>query len=405
MEITILVIVAVVVGGGIVGGVISFFVIRTLKTNSSGVSDIDAALQSAVAAVRLDAQGERDKAIAAGMDYALSQVKEYTDAARAAESASLKNDLDSRAQAVRRDYDAVTEKLKEVTTMVQGFQKDGSERFGSVTEAIQEQARVAQNLDTTARELNRVLSDNQTRGQWGERMAEDILRLHGFIEGVNYKKQTTTEMGRPDFTFDLPGNTKLYMDVKFPLDNYSQFIAAETDGERAEFKKNFIRDVKTHVRSLAERTYSAGSRDNSIDFVLLFVPNESVYKFIHEADSEVIDEALDKKLVICSPITLYAVLGIVNQATESFKIEKNTQELMVRLGNFKNQWDEFIKKMETTEKQIGTAQESFSKLIGVRQRGLDKTLDKVLELKQGALGDDSTADLELLSAFDDSESE
>ena len=104
------------------------------------------------------------------------------------------------------------------------------------------------NLTTTTSSLQTALADNRARGQWGERIADDILRLLGFVEGVNYDKQATTDEGtRPDFTFHLPNHLTLNMDAKFPLDNYMRYFEAETESEKRSFSDKFLRDVNSHV--------------------------------------------------------------------------------------------------------------------------------------------------------------
>ena len=375
-------IVIAVVAALVVGGVIGIIVVRAVKPEVSGGADVNSAIQAVVEGQRLQANAERDQAVQA----ALNQLQQMNEAARQSERESVKGELDLRAQSVSNEYQAVTEQLKDVTKMVQKFEQEGSERFGSVASALEQTNHLSETLNTTASELKRVLSSGQARGQWGERMAEDILQLHGFVEGIQYRKQLTIEPGRPDYTFNLPGETKLYMDVKFPLDNYSLFVSAETDPERDAARKQFLTDVKNHVKGLASRSYSESSSDTTIDFVLLFVPNEAVYKFIHEEDSSIINDALNKKLVICSPITLYAVLGVINQATKSFEIEKSAQELMVLLGKFESEWKKFVEQMAKVGKNLDTAKTSFGDLEGVRQRKLDDAMNKVQDLKRGALG-------------------
>ena len=95
-----------------------------------------------------------------------------------------------------------------------------SEKFGDVDSAVKGLA-----LQTQA--LKNVLSSAQGRGNWGERMLEDILSESGFIRGINYEKQETlVEGGRPDYSFFLPPDRVLYLDSKFPLDNYLEYFNA-----------------------------------------------------------------------------------------------------------------------------------------------------------------------------------
>ncbi len=132
--------------------------------------------------------------------------------------------------------------------------------------------------------LNEVLSGSQTRGQWGERMAEDVLRVAGFIEGVQYCKQQQIEGGasRPDFTFFVQ-NQRLNMDVKTPMVEYQRYLASATDPERDAAAKAFRRDVRARIREVATRDY-IDPEGGTLDYMLIFIPNEQVYGFIHEHD-------------------------------------------------------------------------------------------------------------------------
>ena len=126
-------------------------------------------------------------------------------------------------------------------------------------------------------------------------MAEDVLRLAGFHEGVNYHKRTAVEgegRGIPDFTFLLPKGHVLFMDVKFPMAAYLKYLEAGTEAERSAHRAAFVRDVRARVRELARREYAATDNRSAIDNVLLFVPNETVSAFIHESDVGLIEEAM-----------------------------------------------------------------------------------------------------------------
>ena len=141
---------------------------------------------------------------------------------------------------------------------------------------------------------------SKARGQWGERMAEDVLRLAGFIEHVNYEKQVSVDDGTgiPDYTFLLPKGHVLYMDVKFPLAAYLRYLEASTDAERAAHCSAFLRDVKVRVKELAARQYS-GSGRRAFGEVLLFIPNETISGFIHEHEPSLIEDALGQGIVLC----------------------------------------------------------------------------------------------------------
>ena len=98
-------------------------------------------------------------------------------------------------------------------------------------------------LTETTSKLREILSSSQKRGQWGERIVEDILNVIGLMEGVNYTKQEVVDTGeRPDFTFILPKEKKLNMDVKFPLAHYEKYLDTEDDLVRSSEKNSFLKD-------------------------------------------------------------------------------------------------------------------------------------------------------------------
>src|SRR5687767_1974108 len=135
-------------------------------------------------------------------------------------------------------------------------------------------------LTTTAAALREVLASPKARGQWGERMCDDILRLAGLVEGVSYVKQRATAHGTiPDVTFLLPHGQRLHMDVKFPIDNYVRHIETGDDAARIAF----LKDVRARVKELTGRGY-VDPAGGTLDYVLLFLPNESIYGFVHDHD-------------------------------------------------------------------------------------------------------------------------
>jgi DNA recombination protein RmuC len=214
-------------------------------------------------------------------------------------------------------------------------------------------------------------------------MADDVLRLHGLVEGVNYRKQHAIAAGIPDFTFLLPDGLSLHMDVKFPLDNYLRYLDADSELDQRRARDDFLRDVRGHVKALAGRGYSdsVGESGETVDCVLLFIPNEALYAFIHEQDRTILDDALGQKLVFCSPLTLYAVLAVVRQAVDNFRVARTSKEILARLGAFNKQWTAFVDKMDKLDRSLSTARKDYDDLIGTRRRQLERELDKIADLR------------------------
>ena len=273
--------------------------------------------------------------------------------------------------------------LGKVTDLVQKFEKDREAKFGQLTTEIRTIGEQAAALTSSTSTLRQALANSRSRGQWGERMAEDILRLMGFIEGVNYEKQKGIEgsSSRPDFVFYLPGESRINMDVKFPLDNYLRYVESESDTDKAGYQQAFLRDVRSKINEISSRDY-IDPRQGTVDYVLLFIPNESVYSFIHESDQQLLDTALQKKVIWCSPLTLYCVLAVVRQAVENFAVEKASSEIISLMGTFREQWGRFLGQMGTLGTRLRSAQNAFDDLSGTRRRVLERPLEKIEELRR-----------------------
>ena len=276
------------------------------------------------------------------------------------------------------DLMAQVERLGDVVTRLQ---RDGASQHSEVVTGLKEAQRSTRALAETTGALREALASPKARGQWGERMADDVLRHAGMVEGVSYRKQTGITGGSiPDVTFLMPGGRVLHMDVKFPVDNYLRHLEAATDGERDTHAKAFLRDVRNRVKEISARTGYIDA-DTTLDQVLLFIPNESVWAFIHEQDAQIIDVALQQKVVLCSPVSLFAVLAVIRQAVEQTQLARTSDEILQCLAGFGKEWTKFSESLDKVVARFDTAQRGLEDLTGTRRRQLERQLDRVDALR------------------------
>lgn len=291
--------------------------------------------------------------------------------------------VDLRNSAIDGQLTGMTEELRRVNDLVVNLQKERAEQHGQLVSGLAEHARQSAELAVSAQSLRDALSSPKARGQWGERMAEDVLRLAGLVEGVNYRKQVAISAGTiPDFTFMLPNGWKLHMDVKFPIDNYLRMLNTAVDGERAAYATQFGRDVRARIKELGSRGYI--ERGETLDYVLAFIPNEAVYSFVHEQDPALVDDALRQKVVLCSPFTLFAVLAVIRQSVEYVALERTSDEILTVLSGFSQQWEKFSDAVDGLGKKLETTSKAYEELAGPRRRQLQHSLDKVDDLRSRA---------------------
>jgi DNA recombination protein RmuC len=347
--------------------------VETLSLERDAALD---ALRAELDAERHQLALERDRALQATVDTVLSVAgdKLGSHAERASREFQLRN------EAIDQRVAGMNDELRRVRELVGQLQKEKAEQHGQLVQGIDHAIRASVALTDTAQSLREALSNSRARGQWGERMADDVLRVAGLVEGINYRRQLTLAGGcRPDFTFTLPRGRFLHMDVKFPVDNYLRVLDAGLESDRLAHTRGFLRDVRGRVRELAGRDYV--DPDSTVGYVLLFIPNESVYGFIHEHDAGLLDEALAQRVVLCSPCTLFAVLGVVRQAVDNFMLERTSDEILECLNGFGKQWRSFSERLDRLGSQFATAQRTYEELAGTRRRQLQRQLDHVERLR------------------------
>jgi DNA recombination protein RmuC len=298
----------------------------------------------------------------------------------------------------------IDETISRVETELDRLRETNSEKFGNVDNAV---AR----LSEQAAALTKVLSSAQGRGNWGERMLEDILSNSGFKKGTNYDVQETlSEGGRPDYSFYLPPNRVVYLDSKFPLENYLKYCDAKDEATRKIYRENFLKNVEQRVKELEKRDYANQGDRQALDSVLLFIPNDGVVAFIQENKPMLIDEAARKKVVFCSPLTLYMFLSMMHQAASSFYMEQNANEVLRLLGRFDKAWLAYVKYVNGVFTNFNNLQKKLKAITkGKIFRGVETVLQDVREVAQarGIEADASGAVIvdELISEIEDSDDE
>jgi len=285
-----------------------------------------------------------------------------------------KKELEGKKDLIDRSVQAIDKTLSEMQKKVEDVAKGNI----AVSTLVQQHGEITTRLKER---LSHVLVSSKKRGEWGERMAEDIMRLIGMAEGVNYIRQKTLECssGRPDYTFLLPNKLKVNMDVKFPLDNYVHYLNAESDHERKRYREELLRNAKAMIRQVTSRDYINPS-DNTVDYVIVFIPNEQVYSFINEAEPTIMDEALRQKVILCSPFTLYAVLSVIRQAIDNFNLEQTTSEILKLLAEFNKQWTSYKDKFRMMGDRLDAAKKEYDTLLTTRTTMLERPLKKIKEL-------------------------
>lgn len=293
-------------------------------------------------------------------------------------------ELETRKLAVENSVNGLKEQLNKYQQLIREFEKDRDVKYGSLETELKNVSKGTSKLQGMTARLNDILGNVKLRGQWGERMAEDIICNAGLIEEVNYRKQKKLGYSetKPDYTFFLPGDHIVNMDVKFPLDNYLNMINSNIEIEKEKYQKEFIRNIRQRIKEIQSRDY-INPAENTLDFVLLFIPNEQVFGVIQEIVPGLMDESLKQKVVLCSPFTLYAMLSIIRQAYENFRFEKDVKEIIRHIELFVRHYDKFKLRFNEIGKFIEILGRKFDEVKNTDFKKLDTKIRHIEDYKKG----------------------
>lgn len=294
------------------------------------------------------------------------------------EEDKAQTDITNKKEAIEKAIKQIHEELERSRESLNESDKERVGSFRELKKELENQRKMTEQLSTTTESLKKVLSNNQLRGQFGEQVAEDLLKMSGFVRGVDYefnKEQKGSET-RPDFTVFLPNKVKINIDSKFPYQNLQRMTETQDGATKKELVKAFERDIREKIKQVTTRSY-INPEDNTVDFVIMFIPNEMIFSFIYDKMNNLWSEAMKQKVVFAGPFSFTAILRLVRQAYDNFRYQKNVQKIIGYIKNFEVEFgkynDEFVK--------IGERIESLSKQYDdvntTRTRQLIKSVEKV----------------------------
>ncbi len=295
-----------------------------------------------------------------------------------AEKQEITNDLANKKDVFEKLTKQVLDELAKSQSKLEESEKNRIGTFSILTQRLEEQKALTQQLSATTEGLKRVLSNNQLRGAFGEKVAEDLLKMSGFVQGVDYEfnKEQANSSSRPDFTVKLPDGTKINVDAKFPYPNLVKMSETEDPQAKAEYFKAFERDVREKIRQVCTRDY-IDPESRTVDFVILFIPNEMIFSFIYDKLPSVWEEALAKKVVLAGPFSFTAILRMVRQAYDNFRFQNNVQHIIAHIQQFAKEFETYSAEFDKIGDRIDSLSKQYQLVSTTRTRQLNRIVDKI----------------------------
>ncbi len=334
---------------------------------------------------------ELEKIVEQVFGKSASLVTEQSRAILRSEKEVIATDLAHRHKTMAELVEKLQKDLDKRQQELRTLEQDRVQKFSQLVTSLEEHQKITSELQFSTRKLTEVLANNQARGQWGERIIEDLLQSNGLVEGVHYAKQLPLDGTslRPDITLLLPNKRKVAVDVKFPFSEVHQWVAATTKQQQDILLKQLIANVKGKIDKVADYIHPEAA---TLDYAVLFVPNEMVFSLINQKAPEVIEHALHKRVLLVSPFTFLIVARTVMESYRNFMISDSLRAAAQQVDGFVSEWDKFKEQFLKYGRSLQTLQKDYEELTGTRVRQMERRVEKVVALRQGSASQNELLD-------------
>lgn len=290
----------------------------------------------------------------------------------------IRTDLDGKKSAIS---DLINEIRKDIHKNEERLSQSDKERinsFSALKSELENYKKITGELKLSTDELKSILSNNQTRGAFGEQVAENLLKMAGFVIGQDYNKNKAQgeDNTRPDFTIFLPDKTKINIDVKFPYSSLVKSVEAENATDKKRFFATFRQDVKEKIKQVSSRNY-INPQEKTVDFVILFIPNEMIFSYIYDKMNDVWEEAMQKKVLMAGPFSFTAILRMIKQTYTNFRYQENLQHIIGLIQRFDTEYQKYSEEVTKLGDRISSTSKQFEIVATTRNRQLTSVVDKI----------------------------
>lgn len=353
---------ALIIAGAVaVAAASAIIVFLVLRQSARTTAEIQQEMRDAFAALSRDALRDTNASLLQTADHALR----------------------ARQEAIDELIKPVRETLDRVQQQVVRADRDREGSFRAVKEQLASLAQAQELLRQSADGLSRSLRSPNTRGKWGEIQLKRIVELAGMLERCDFELQESTPDTRlrPDLTVRLPGNTRIVVDSKVPIDAYLRAVEAPTEEHRNRQLDEHAAMVRGHVKTLGNKRYWDQFDGHSPEFVVMFLPLEPLMSAAFERDPELLEFAARENVVIATPMTLLALLRAVAFGWQQQDIARNAEEIRDAGQELCDRLVKMLAHFDDAGAHLGGAVDAFNKAVGSFDRRVMPSVRRFQELK------------------------
>jgi DNA recombination protein RmuC len=256
----------------------------------------------------------------------------------------------------------------------------GQQADRAQNDRVKAEAQIVQQLQTVreqyaslgeaTRQIAASMTKGQTRGQWGEMQLEQLLAHAGLLEGTHYTRQASRTIDgagiRPDIVVHLPGEGEVHVDAKFPFDAFWAAGGTQDPQERDGLLAKHAKDVYARATELASKGYGRGHQ--SPDFVVMFLPLESLLSGALEADPTLLERTFERRVILATPTTMLALLRTIGFGYDRALMAANAEEIRAEGAEMLKRLGSLVEHLEAMRKGLASAVGGFNAFVGSFER-------------------------------------
>ncbi len=297
------------------------------------------------------------------------------------------------------------EKIIEFEKRVEETHKDTISRNSALREQLENLQRLNVQMTKEAENLTRALKgDSQTQGAWGEFILESILEKSGLERDREYSIQEsfTTAEGRlrPDVIIRLPENRHVVIDSKVSLTAYNNFINSKTEEEKVIALKAHMVSIRQHMKGLSEKKYQ-NIAEQSLDFVIMFIPIEPAYILAIQSEKNLYEEALQRRIVFVSPTLLIPSLQLIKTVWKQEYQNRHVLDIANKAGDLYDKFVGFTDDLIALGRHMDSSKKMYEESMKKLSLGSGNLVRRTEELKKLGAKATKTIDAKLLGRSED----
>lgn len=302
---------------------------------------------------------------ASALESSSKQFLELAESKLQKHSELQKLDITARQKAIDEMLKPVSDALGKYQTQVDTMERERQKAFTTMDIELKRIVEASSTLSRETSALKDALKKPHVRGRWGEVQLRNCIELAGMSEfaDVSFQSVLSEEDGTrhiPDMIVRMPGGRQVVVDAKTPIDAFLNSLEAATEDQRKAEMVRHGRHVKDHVKKLSSRSYNEAFKD-SADFTVMFLPNESFLYAALEMEPDLVEYALQRKVLITTPPTLIGLLKVVRFGWSEEKLAENAQRISEIGQELHKRLCDFVDAYMNVGKHLDKAKEEFDK--------------------------------------------